>query len=230
MSNYRRFIPVLLLPACLIFTSTAQAESVVITSGSYTADSADGGVDFDLTGAGLRITGTGSTSGTYVGPSGCFPCSEGSLDSAATSSDIFGSVTYQGQVYKLVDQSEDDFEASATLEFLAGDFVVPDELKDAAAVRITGLFNFAGRSASNGLAPFSIDFYGSGVVRLLLTQDPGSDDFEFERVEYEFLAPGAPRPQPGVEAIPEPTTMILLGTGLAGLGGALRKRRQHRTE
>lgn len=70
MSNYHRFVPALLLFACLTFTPTVHAETVVVTGGRFTANSADGIVNFDLTGVGLRITGFGSTFGTSNGDNG----------------------------------------------------------------------------------------------------------------------------------------------------------------
>ena len=63
-----------------------------------------------------------------------------------------------------------------------------------------------------------ISFNETNISRLLITPMPSSDGgigWGVDNISYETMQP-----------IPEPTTMLLLGTGLAGVAGAARRKKK----
>lgn len=55
---------------------------------------------------------------------------------------------------------------------------------------------------------------GQGIARLELTYDAFSGGYNFNNITYTFMP------------VPEPATLLLLGTGLAAVGAAVRKKKK----
>ena len=87
--------------------------------------------------------------------------------------------------------------------------------------------NFAGGSVNDGLLPGeSASFIVSGAAFAGFTEDEICNAIfvRFQNVPEAGGSGGSDVGTPGTSEIPEPSTMLLLGTALIGLGGVVRRR------
>jgi hypothetical protein len=135
------------------------------------------------------------------------PCTGASLNFVSTGSDPHGTFTINGTTFNssVVD--------SLSLNFQSVSFVIPQNLVDAAAVRITAPFTFTGVAAPSSGPQVSLQ--GQGTVVLLLTRQTvfGFTGLFLDNAEYTF---GSTVSGVTIEAVPEPASLVLMFTGLAG--------------
>ncbi len=144
------------------------------------------------------------------------PCTGANLNFVSTGSDPHGTFTINGTTFNtgVVD--------SLSLNFQSVSFVIPQNLVDAAAVRITAPFTFTGVAAPSSGPQVNLE--GQGTVTLFLTRQTvsGFTGLFLDHADYTF---GPTVSGVTIEAVPEPATLVLM---LSGLAGALEVRRRRR--
>lgn len=188
----------ILLFVIALTPATANADPIVITSGTITITGFFDGPEFNITGENFSFVG-GSSQGSSV-PQHCLPCTSGS--SINVNGFFAGTSLGQGTIGQLT---------------LSGPtLIVPNSTQD---ITLTSPFDFSGHlefcpSDCMFQPPiFSVDLVGSGTALLhlhFIGMLGGQPTFQFESVTYDFQTP-------------EPMSILLLGGGLLGLAAKLRR-------
>jgi hypothetical protein len=205
----------LVLVFCCLICTEARADAFVITSGTIVREGLIQGVaTYNYAGSGLSVTGRFGEA--YLGPS-CQGCRSGSI--VGFSGQIYGgggTVIINGESYRVA--------FGGTLTFSSPAFVLPVVPLNDSQITVTVPFTMTGTlfGCTVGLLiceeediPFRATLTGQGFATGLFIQtNPDVREFYLTNVTFNF--------QPA--AVPEPATLLLLGTGLAGVAARVRKR------
>ena len=219
MRSRRQVLPAVLLFACAVLPSVAGADPVRISSGFLSVDGLGDAGPFQLIGDNVNLSGF-SQSHT-VGPSWCFPCEPGDTIELGTQylAD-FGRATgtVDGTAYPGV--------------MLAGPviFSAPSIIAPSTPGPFTVVRPFTFDATVRGIADLNLPtertvfaalLFGHGTVTASFLASPVSSEqpllFSFDSVRYDFSA---------ADPVPEPATLVLLGSGLAALAGRHHRRKR----
>ena len=207
----------------------ATAEPISITSGMISLPKIFAGGPMTLAGTdGVRpFTFDGVLSGADAGIDafGCSPCLPDATQISVAIhafSAIFGTVVYGSETY-LTNGAFSDRKGAIPLEIAGNGVLPPPPAAVGVTATLTVPFTAAGFLVPPGDPPggLSNSIIGSGLVAITLVGDPGTGVrpvWAFQSAHYRF---GEQAP------IPEPTSLLLLTTGMAGL--ALKRRSRGRS-
>ena len=196
--------------------SVASADPIEITSGFYTVlRFQGGGSHFNLEGTNFVVTGGGAGPGSS-GPASCIPCVPGEIVPMNTIVGLerTGVAIIDGRFFP-------NLILTGQLEISGDPLLLPNTMSNVVLIApFTASGFIAGCLLSDPFCDtpvFTTELTGSGVARIELTfffDSQGRPFFQFARATYVF------------GPIPEPTSIVLLTSGLAAIGAAKLKRRR----
>jgi len=202
--------------------ASAHADPITITGVTGIATLVNAGIAPRAT---VNIAGDGFSASvtTFNGAFGLSACVTGRVTGCTSaslswfSSDLGGTITFNGVVFNPTAINP------LSLTFTSISFVIPPEFLNSSAIQITAPFTFSGRFGRSQFPTEPVILSGEGTVNLLLVNRTigGFNGFFLDHADYVF----GPRASGlTIEPVPEPTTILLLASGLAATILGLRKR------